>query len=82
VTAFTLPDTYRPNLTRQRAIARLVARHTRIIAKDGTHLGCLCGHPGAFRTRNDYHLHIAELVDMLIQESLNSAFADHQRRPA
>lgn len=75
---------HRTNLTRQRAIARLMARHSRLTTPAGQHIGCLCNNVGAARTRNDYYLHIAELVDMLVQESLDAAFTSHHRgaRPA
>lgn len=63
------------NLTRQRAIARLMARHSRLQTPAGEHIGCLCQHPAAARNRNGYYQHIAELVDMLIQEALDAAFA-------
>lgn len=65
---------HQANLTRQRAVARLLARHSRLTTPAGEHIGCLCQHPAASRTRNDYYLHLAELVDMLVQETLDAAF--------
>jgi hypothetical protein len=65
---------HRINLTRQRAVARLFARHARLSTPAGEHIGCLCQNVAAARTRNDYYLHLAELVDILVQETLDATF--------
>jgi hypothetical protein len=67
---------HRTNRTRQRAAASLFARHARLDTPAGRHIGCLCGNPAAARNRLDYYLHLGELVDMLVQETLNAAFGE------
>ena len=64
------------NAQRQRAIASLLTRHTRITAQDGTCVGCLCGAP---MTRFDHTKHLAQLVDALVEAALDVAFANHAK---
>ena len=65
-----------PNANRQRRIASMLARHSRLIAADGSCRGCLCG---AATSRLDYYKHLAELVDGLIEDALDAAFGNHDR---
>lgn len=71
--------THSTNLTRQRSIASLMARHSRLQTPSGQHIGCLCQNVKASRNRYEYYLHLGEIVDMLVQESLDAAFASQAR---
>lgn len=64
------------NAHRQRAIASLLTRHSRVNAADGTCVGCLCGAPMA---RLDHTKHLAKLVDALVEAALDAVFADHAK---
>lgn len=64
------------NAHRQRAIASLLTRHTRVTAPDGTCVGCLCGAP---MTRFEHTKHLAQLVDALVEAALDVAFANHAK---
>lgn len=70
---------HRTNLTRQRQIAALMARHSRLSTPQGTHIGCLCADVKASRSRYEYYLHVAEIVDLLIQEALDATFGEASR---
>ena len=65
-----------PNAHRQRRIASLLARHSRLVDAQGRHQGCLCG---AAKSRLDYYKHLAEMVEALIDDALDSAFGEHGR---
>jgi hypothetical protein len=75
---------------RQRSIASLLARHTKLTAPDGHTIGCLCGAPDG---RLDHHKHLAELIDQVIdattarsdnelQAALNGIFTERAMKRA
>lgn len=59
-------------------MAKLLERHSRVLTPDGGHRGCRCEAAAAW-TQNGYYLHLGEIVDMLVQETLDAAFADHTK---
>jgi hypothetical protein len=65
-----------PNANRQRRIAAMLVRHTRVTDSKGDCTGCLCG---ASVSRFGHYKHLAELVDELVESALDDAFAGHER---
>ena len=65
-----------PNANRQRRIASMLIRHYPVLSAEGRQIGCLCGLVGG---RVEHTKHVARIVDQLIDDALDSAFAAHDR---